>query len=256
MFNCIYLTIDYGVLGFWGFGVLGTRPSLASPEALKTARSRRTARAHARRDAPLALPRRAPHPDEQAGRRLLLGRRPGEEAFNAALGLLVHKGQGPAFDYLHLHYRSTGTLLAMGADPIDALRQMKNTATDPYSAGRNFVDHYSVRNWNVVPVSSPSRCSSRWPRHGDRATARRRPRDHNRARRRRRHGRGRLRHLPPLVLPARPELPCLMIIANNRGASRRPPPSSTPRNTSPIEPRRSESRAPSSTATTPEVALP
>jgi 2-oxoisovalerate dehydrogenase E1 component alpha subunit len=80
---------------------------------------------------------------------------PGEEALNASLGLLVHKGQGPDFDYLHLHYRSTATLLAMGADPMDALRQMKNTATDPYSAGRNFVNHYSVRRWNVVPVSSP-----------------------------------------------------------------------------------------------------
>ena len=81
---------------------------------------------------------------------------PGEEALNVALGLLVHKGQGPAFDYLHLHYRSTATLLAMGAEPIDTLRQMKNTATDPYSAGRNFCNHYSVRKWNVVPVSSPT----------------------------------------------------------------------------------------------------
>src|SRR5579872_4888862 len=80
---------------------------------------------------------------------------PGEEAFNAALGLLVHKGQGPQFDYLHLHYRSTATLLAMGADWVDALRQMKNTATDPYSGGRNFCNHYSDRRWNVVPVSSP-----------------------------------------------------------------------------------------------------
>jgi 2-oxoisovalerate dehydrogenase E1 component subunit alpha len=80
---------------------------------------------------------------------------PGEEALNATLGLLVHKGQGPQYDYLHLHYRSTATLLAMGADPIDTLRQMKNTATDPYSAGRNFCNHYSVRKWNVVPVSSP-----------------------------------------------------------------------------------------------------
>jgi 2-oxoisovalerate dehydrogenase E1 component alpha subunit len=67
----------------------------------------------------------------------------------------VHKGQGPQFDYLHLHYRSSATLLAMGADPVDTLRQMKNTATDPYSAGRNFCNHYSVRAWNVVPVSSP-----------------------------------------------------------------------------------------------------
>jgi 2-oxoisovalerate dehydrogenase E1 component alpha subunit len=80
---------------------------------------------------------------------------PGEEALNSALGLLVHKGQGPQYDYLHLHYRSTATLLAMGADPVDTLRQMKNVATDPYSAGRNFCNHYSVRKWNVVPVSSP-----------------------------------------------------------------------------------------------------
>ena len=56
---------------------------------------------------------------------------PGEEAFNTALGLLVHKGEGLDHDYLHLHYRSSGTLLAMGADPIDALRQMRNTVTDP-----------------------------------------------------------------------------------------------------------------------------
>lgn len=80
---------------------------------------------------------------------------PGEEAFNVPLGMLVHKGEGPAFDYLHLHYRSSATLLAMGADPVDALRQMKNTATDPYSGGRNFAGHASIRKWNVVPISSP-----------------------------------------------------------------------------------------------------
>jgi 2-oxoisovalerate dehydrogenase E1 component alpha subunit len=80
---------------------------------------------------------------------------PGEEALNVPLGLLVHKGEGPQYDYLHLHYRSDATLLAMGADPMDTLRQMKSTASDPYSAGRNFVNHYSVRKWNVLPVSSP-----------------------------------------------------------------------------------------------------
>jgi 2-oxoisovalerate dehydrogenase E1 component alpha subunit len=80
---------------------------------------------------------------------------PGEEAFNVPLGMLIHKGKGPQFDYCHFHYRQSATLLAMGADPIDALRQMKNTATDPYSGGRNFVGHYSKREWNVVPVSSP-----------------------------------------------------------------------------------------------------
>jgi 2-oxoisovalerate dehydrogenase E1 component alpha subunit len=80
---------------------------------------------------------------------------PGEEAFNVPLGLLVHKGEGVAHDYLHLHYRSSGTLLALGADPVDSLRQMKSVKADPYSGGRNFVGHYSVRKWNVVPISSP-----------------------------------------------------------------------------------------------------
>lgn len=80
---------------------------------------------------------------------------PGEEAFNVPLGLLVNKGAGLDHDYLHLHYRSSATLLAMGADPIDSLRQMKNVATDPYSRGRNFAGHYSVKKWNVAPISSP-----------------------------------------------------------------------------------------------------
>ncbi len=39
---------------------------------------------------------------------------PGEEAFNVPLGLLVKKGQGLDYDYLHLHYRQSGTLLAHG----------------------------------------------------------------------------------------------------------------------------------------------
>src|SRR5712692_1430197 len=80
---------------------------------------------------------------------------PGEEAFNVPLGLLIKKGEGLDYDYLHFHYRQSATLLAMGEDPIGALRQMKNTATDPYSGGRNFAGHISIRRWNIVPVSSP-----------------------------------------------------------------------------------------------------
>jgi 2-oxoisovalerate dehydrogenase E1 component alpha subunit len=79
---------------------------------------------------------------------------PGEEAFNVCLGLQVKKGCGPAYDYLHLHYRSSGTLMAMGMLPIDAIRQMAMTATDPHSRGRNFVAHYARRDWNIVPVTS------------------------------------------------------------------------------------------------------
>ncbi|HWV39455.1 MAG TPA: thiamine pyrophosphate-dependent dehydrogenase E1 component subunit alpha [Vulgatibacter sp.] len=80
---------------------------------------------------------------------------PGEEAFNVPLGLLIKKGRGPEYDFLHFHYRQSATLLAMGEDPIGALRQMKNTATDPYSGGRNFAGHFSKREWNIVPVTSP-----------------------------------------------------------------------------------------------------
>jgi 2-oxoisovalerate dehydrogenase E1 component alpha subunit len=80
---------------------------------------------------------------------------PGEEAFNVPLGMLADKGQGVAHDYFHLHYRSSATLLAMGEQPIDSMRQMKNTANDPYSGGRNFVGHFAIRKLNVVPVGSP-----------------------------------------------------------------------------------------------------
>lgn len=78
---------------------------------------------------------------------------PGEEGFNVPLGLLVDKGQGPDHDYLHLHYRSSGIALGMGADPIDTLRQMRTAATDPYSRGRNFVNHYCIPEWNLMPIA-------------------------------------------------------------------------------------------------------
>jgi len=79
---------------------------------------------------------------------------PGEEAFNIPLGLQAHVGEGLDYDYWHLHYRSSAIMLALGADPIDSIRQMKNTATDPYSGGRNFSNHYAIRKWNVLPITS------------------------------------------------------------------------------------------------------
>lgn len=80
---------------------------------------------------------------------------PGEEAFGVPLGLLGKKGQGPQFDYWHLHYRGTPTLLSLGMDPADALRLIMNKETDPCTGGRNFSNHYCYPEWNVVPVSSP-----------------------------------------------------------------------------------------------------
>lgn len=79
---------------------------------------------------------------------------PGEEAFNTCLGLQVKKGCGPDYDYLHLHYRNSATLVAMGMSLLDGIRQMGMTATDPHSMGRNFSGHYARREWNVVPISS------------------------------------------------------------------------------------------------------
>src|SRR5438105_3496686 len=79
---------------------------------------------------------------------------PGEEAFNAALGLQVKKGQGPDFDFLHLHYRNSATMVAMGMPLLDGIRQMAMSATDPHSVGRNFSGHYARREWNVIPTSS------------------------------------------------------------------------------------------------------
>jgi 2-oxoisovalerate dehydrogenase E1 component alpha subunit len=37
---------------------------------------------------------------------------------------------------------------------VDHVRQLAMTATDRFSRGRNFVGHYAVPEWNVVPVTS------------------------------------------------------------------------------------------------------
>jgi len=79
---------------------------------------------------------------------------PGEEAFNTCLGLQVNKGCGPDYDYLHLHYRNSATLVAMGMPLLDGIRQMTMTTADPFSMGRNFPSHFARKEWNVVPVTS------------------------------------------------------------------------------------------------------
>jgi 2-oxoisovalerate dehydrogenase E1 component alpha subunit len=79
----------------------------------------------------------------------------GEEAWGVPLGMLVHKGQGPEHDFLHLHYRCTPTLIAMGMKMIDSIRLIMNRSTDPSTGGRNFSNHYCFPQWNVAPVSSP-----------------------------------------------------------------------------------------------------
>ena len=79
---------------------------------------------------------------------------PGEEAFGVPLGLLVRKGEGMESDWLHLHYRASSTLVAMGMNLKEALRLGMSKATDPHTGGRNFVSHFCVKKWNVAPVNS------------------------------------------------------------------------------------------------------
>lgn len=80
---------------------------------------------------------------------------PGEEAWGVALGMLVNKGQGLEHDWLHLHYRCTPTLVAMGMPMLDSIRMMMNRSTDICTGGRNFSNHYCFPKWNVAPVTSP-----------------------------------------------------------------------------------------------------
>lgn len=80
---------------------------------------------------------------------------PGEEAFGVPLGLLIRKGQGLKYDWMHLHYRCTPTMVALGMPMIDATRLMMNRVTDPSTGGRNFAGHYCFPQWNVAPVTSP-----------------------------------------------------------------------------------------------------
>jgi len=80
---------------------------------------------------------------------------PGEEAWGVPLGLLGRKGRGLEYDFFHLHYRSTPTLIALGMTMLDATRLMMNRVTDKSTGGRNFSGHYCFPEWNVAPVTSP-----------------------------------------------------------------------------------------------------
>ena len=86
----------------------------------------------------------------------------GQEAMDVPLGLLVKKGKGVQYDWLHLHYRCTGTIVAMGADIKDIFRMMMNKNTDPFSQGKNFIHHYSIPQWNIPPITSSIETQMSW----------------------------------------------------------------------------------------------
>lgn len=80
---------------------------------------------------------------------------PGEEAWGVPIGLLLNKGQGSSYDWFFPHYRSTAVVVAMGVSFLDSIRMMFMRATDPFTGGRYFCNHYAVPAWNVAPVTSP-----------------------------------------------------------------------------------------------------
>ena len=124
---------------------------------------------------------------------------PGEEAFNVPLGLQVKKGQGLDYDFLHLHYRSSAIVLAMGVSMLDAIRQMHEGDRPVLGRPqlRQPLRHQEVERRAGRPTIETQYSIAPAPRC---AEAPRRRRHHHRHRRRRRHGRGRLRLLPGLVV--------------------------------------------------------
>jgi len=80
---------------------------------------------------------------------------PGEEAFNSCLGALLRTGEGPDHDFFLPHYRSSAVALMTGERSIDFIRQMLGRASDPFTRGRNFANHFCRAARNLGPVSSP-----------------------------------------------------------------------------------------------------
>ena len=138
---------------------------------------------------------------------------PGEEAFNVPLGLLIKKGQGPDYDYLHLTIARAPPCSRWATSRSSAAADEEHGHRSVLAAAATSRATSPSRAWNVVPVSSPIEVQYRHGSgHGPGPEAARRRGHHHRHRRRRGHGRGRLRDC--LVWSTRPgdELPVLMIV--------------------------------------------
>lgn len=70
------------------------------------------------------------------------------------LGMLMRVGSGLNYDVLSSYYRSLPLLVGMGVPPISFMRQAAMRDSDPFSSGRQMVNHFAEPDFNVVPVSS------------------------------------------------------------------------------------------------------
>ncbi len=72
----------------------------------------------------------------------------------AILGMLMNVGEGLEYDILAPYYRSLPLLIGMDVPVESFMRQAAMRDTDPFSKGRQMVNHFSEAEHNVIPVSS------------------------------------------------------------------------------------------------------
>lgn len=70
------------------------------------------------------------------------------------IGLMMRVGSGIDFDVLSAYYRTLPICVGMGVPPESFMRQAAMRDTDPFSKGRQMVNHFSEPDFNIVPVSS------------------------------------------------------------------------------------------------------
>lgn len=70
------------------------------------------------------------------------------------LGMAMKVGQGVNYDVLAAYYRSLPLLVGMGVEPAAFMRQAAMSELDPFSKGRQMVNHFCEPDLNIIPVSS------------------------------------------------------------------------------------------------------
>jgi TPP-dependent pyruvate/acetoin dehydrogenase alpha subunit len=70
------------------------------------------------------------------------------------LGMAMKVGMGVNYDVLAAYYRSLPLLIGMGVGPASFMRQAAMSEQDPFSKGRQMVNHFCEPEMNIIPVSS------------------------------------------------------------------------------------------------------